>query len=168
MADVMPAKAMSAATRAKLAPMALRLTHGTSTSPATGSQMSPNIFLSTKQMAWLAWKGVPPAAIVIAAAAIAEAEPTSAWQPPSAPEIEALFAMTKPNAPAVKRKSNCCDSVKPSFSIAVVRTAGRQPADPAVGVAQTKPILALDSLTAMAFLAAPKTAESAKVFPFLI
>ena len=76
--------------------------------------------------------------------------------------------MTRPNAPAVKRKSSCCDWLKPSFSIAVVRTAGRQPADPAVGVAQTKPILALDSLTAMAFLAAPRTAESAKVFPLLM
>ena len=76
--------------------------------------------------------------------------------------------MTRPNAPAVKRKSNCCDWLKPSISIAVVRTAGKQPAEPAVGVAQTKPILALDSLTAMALRAAPKTAESARVFPFLM
>ena len=111
---------------------------------------------------------MPPAAIVIAAEAIAEAEPTSAWQPPSAPEIEALLAITSPNAPAVKRKSSCCDSLKPSFSIATVSTAGKQPAEPAVGVAHTKPILALDSLTAMALRAAPRIAESAKVFPFLM
>ncbi len=76
--------------------------------------------------------------------------------------------MTRPNAPAVKRKSSCCDSFKPNFSIATVRTAGKQPAEPAVGVAQTNPILALDSLTAIAFLAAPKTAESAKVFTLLM
>ena len=35
--------------------------------------------------------------------------------------------------------------------MAEVRTAGKQPADPAVGVAQTKPIFALCSLTAIAF-----------------
>ncbi|CJH41991.1 Uncharacterised protein [Streptococcus pneumoniae] len=49
--DSIPAKAMSAAMKAKLAPMALRLTQGTSTKPATGSQMRPSIFLMTKAIA---------------------------------------------------------------------------------------------------------------------
>ena len=37
-------------------------------------------------------------------AAIAEAEPTSPWQPTSAPEIEALCLMIPPIAEDVKRK----------------------------------------------------------------
>ena len=65
--------------------------------------------------------------------------------------------MTRPKAPAVNKKSSCCFSVRFNFSIADVRTAGKQPALPAVGVAQTNPILALYSLTAIAFLAAVKT-----------
>ncbi len=51
---------------------------------------------------------------VRAAALMAEADPTSASQPPSAPEIEALLAMTSPKAPA-KRKSSCCSCVKSNF-----------------------------------------------------
>ena len=76
--------------------------------------------------------------------------------------------MTKPKAPAVSRKSNCCRRFNPNFWVAAVRTAGRQPADPAVGVAQTSPILALCSLTAIAFFAAVKTVKSDNVFPDLI
>ncbi|CAG5142806.1 Uncharacterised protein [Streptococcus pneumoniae] len=64
--------------------------------------------------------------------------------------------MTSPKAPAAKRKSNCCSWLRSNFSIAAVRTEGRQPALPAVGVAQTKPILALCSLTAIAFRAAER------------
>ena len=98
---------------------------------------------------------------------MAEAEPTSAWQPPSAPEIEALFAMTSPKAPAAKRKSSCSSWLRSNFWIAAVRTAGRQPALPAVGVAQTKPIFALCSLTAMAFRAADRMVKSDKALPLL-
>ena len=71
--------------------------------------------------------------------------------------MDALLAITRPKAPAVNRKSSCCFSVSSNFSIADVRTAGKQPALPAVGVAQTSPIFALYSLTAIAFLAAVKT-----------
>ena len=39
-----------------------------------------------------AWVGVPPAMATAAAAAMAAALPTSAWQPPSAPETLALRA----------------------------------------------------------------------------
>ena len=39
------------------------------------------------------------------AAAMAEAEPTSAWQPASAPEIEALNFTSPPIAAAVRKKS---------------------------------------------------------------
>ena len=41
-----PASAMSATLTAFTAPMTFRLTQGTSTSPATGSQMSPIRFFS--------------------------------------------------------------------------------------------------------------------------
>ena len=73
--------------------------------------------------------------------------------------------MTRPKAPAANRKFSCSSSESPNFSIADVRTAGRQPALPAVGVAQTKPILALCSLTAIAFFAAVSTVWSDKAFP---
>ena len=48
-----------------------------------------------------------------AAAAIAAAEPTSAWQPPSAPEIEALCLHRPPIAAAVMRKSPIFDALAP-------------------------------------------------------
>jgi hypothetical protein len=38
------------------------------------------------------------------AAAIAQAEPTSPWQPTSAPEIEAFFLHSVPMAPAVEQE----------------------------------------------------------------
>ncbi len=47
--------------------------------------------------------GEPPDISTMAAAAIAAAEPTSAWHPPAAPEIDALLATTNPNAPEVNK-----------------------------------------------------------------
>ena len=73
--------------------------------------------------------------------------------------------MTRPNAPAVNRKLSCSSSVKLSFSMAVEITAGKHPALPAVGVAQTSPILAFNSLTAIAFLTAARIVVSEIVFP---
>ena len=48
----MPASAISAALTALTAPMTLRLTQGTSTSPATGSQTRPIRFFSAMATAW--------------------------------------------------------------------------------------------------------------------
>ena len=49
------------------------------------------------------WRGVPPSTAQSAPAAIAQAEPTSAWHPPSAPEIEAFFLTSEAIAAAVSR-----------------------------------------------------------------
>lgn len=58
--------------------MALRLTQGTSTNPAIGSQTKPNKLLIAIDKASAHYCGVPPAASTAAAAPIAEALPTSA------------------------------------------------------------------------------------------
>ena len=75
---VHPARARSAAISALPAPIAFRFTHGTSTSPAIGSQTSPNKLLNAIATACALWAGVPPAASTAAAAAMALADPTSA------------------------------------------------------------------------------------------
>jgi len=75
---VMPATAMFAALTALTAPMTLRLTHGTSTSPATGSQTSPSRFASAMAYASAHCCAVPPRICVSAAAAMALAVPISA------------------------------------------------------------------------------------------
>ncbi len=75
---VTPASAISAATRELDAPIALRLTQGTSTKPATGSQTRPSMFFNVMANASEHCCGVPPAISTIAAAAIPAAEPTSA------------------------------------------------------------------------------------------
>src|SRR5699024_4171084 len=100
---VTPAKDISADIIANVEPPALRFTQGTSTRPATGSQTRPSMFFSVIAKASDDCCGVPPAISTIAAEAIAPAEPTSAWQPPEAPAINALFATTHPNAPAVNK-----------------------------------------------------------------
>ena len=56
----MSARAISAAAIAFIAPAAFRLTHGTSTSPATGSQVSPSIFLRAMAQACAPSSGDPP------------------------------------------------------------------------------------------------------------
>ena len=73
-----PARASSAAVRALTAPMTLRLTQGSSTSPATGSHTRPIRFWRAVAQAQAICSGVPPSRATRAAAAMAEAEPTSA------------------------------------------------------------------------------------------
>ena len=73
--------------------------------------------------------------------AIPLAEPTSAWHPPAAPEIQALFATTIPKAPAVNKNSIISSRVGRNFSLSANSTPGTVPADPAVGVAQIIPIV---------------------------
>ena len=96
-----PAKAISAAVMAMTEKIPLRFTQGTSTKPATGSQASPRIFFIARANACNTSSFVPPANSVTAAAAIAAAEPHSAWQPPTAPATEAFLATTAPTAAAV-------------------------------------------------------------------
>ena len=85
----MPAIAMSATLTAFTAPMTFRFTQGTSTSPATGSQTSPIRFFSAMATAWpICWPS-PPRRATSAPAAMADAVPISAWQPPDAPAMHA-------------------------------------------------------------------------------
>ena len=74
----MPARAMSAAATAFMAPMTLRLTQGTSTRPATGSQARPSRFFSAIATAWQICSSLPPFRWTRAPAAMAEALPISA------------------------------------------------------------------------------------------
>lgn len=78
MADEIPASESSAAVSAFIAPMALRLTQGTSTSPATGSHISPMRFFSAMATAFAICASLPPCRKTSAAAAMADALPISA------------------------------------------------------------------------------------------
>jgi len=62
--------------------MALRSMHGTWTSPPTGSQVRPRWCSTAISAAFSTWRGVPPRAAQSAPDAMAQAVPTSAWQPP--------------------------------------------------------------------------------------
>ena len=59
-------------------PIAFLITQGISTSPATGSQTKPNKLLIANAIACPDASGDPPKIATAAAAAIADAEPTSA------------------------------------------------------------------------------------------
>ena len=142
---------MSAAASALTEPTTFRLTQGTSTKPATGSQTSPNKLLNAIAKASAACVGLPPQISTAAAAAMPEALPTSAWQPPVAPAIIALLAVTIPNALAQKRKAIIWSVVNPRFFCNANNTPGIVPEEPAVGVAQINPMAALTSFVANEF-----------------
>ena len=74
----MPARAMSAQLTAFTAPMTFRLTQGTSTNPATGSQTRPMRFLRAMAQAWAICWPLPPRRATRAPAAMALAVPISA------------------------------------------------------------------------------------------
>ena len=150
-----PASASSAAVSAQATPPALRLIQGTSTSPAMGSHTSPNWFFSAIAHAWALMSGVPPAISTSAAAAMAAALPHSAWQPPSAPAMDARNAITMPNAPAVNSALTALSSGRSRASIIVKIAPGKMPHEPAVGAATILPIAALYSETAIARVSAP-------------
>src|SRR5699024_8693684 len=96
---------------------------------------------------------------------IAAAEPTSAWQPPAAPEIDALFATTKPNAPDVSKKFSISFREGSRRGFKPNNTPGTTPADPAVGVAQILPIAAFTSFVATALLTASNNVLPANDLP---
>src|SRR5690606_15040050 len=152
-----PARAMSAATMAMAAPIALRLTQGASTNVATGSHTRPSMFFKAMATASADMEGVPPAISTTAAAAIPVAEPTSAWQPPAAPEINALLAITYPMAPPTNRARTICSRLLPKRSAAANTQPGRMPQEPAVGVATIVPIAAFTSEVAVALATASRT-----------
>ena len=95
-----PESASWADENAAAVPMALRAWQGTSTRPPTGSHARPRRFARVSDAASSACSGVPPKSCTSAAAAMAAALPTSAWQPPSAPETLAFNVRMRPMAAA--------------------------------------------------------------------
>lgn len=76
------------------------LMHGISVNPPTGSQTNPNMFCNARDAARNPYSTVPPNISITAAAAIALAEPFSAWHPAtSAPNVASL-AINAPTNPA--------------------------------------------------------------------
>ncbi|MCY1536721.1 hypothetical protein D9M68_721900 [compost metagenome] len=99
----LPRRAICAALMAFTAAMALRSMHGTCTSPPTGSQVRPRLCSRPISAAFSTCAGVAPRTSANPAAAIAQAEPTSPWQPTSAPEMEAFFLQRMPTAAAARK-----------------------------------------------------------------
>ncbi len=94
--------------------------------------------------------GVPPSSSQMAEAAMAVAVPTSAWQPPSAPETEALRATIAPMAQAFQSARARRSSSASAASATARSDPGMTPAEPAVGAATMTPIEAERSRTAIA------------------
>ncbi len=152
MALRMPAARMQAAVRALAAMKPLRFTQGTSTRPATGSQASPRQFLSERAAASNTASGSGAISQYRAPAAMAAAEPHSAWQPPEAPATEAFIAMIDPMAEATMKASWNRVSEGPNEGSRASRhahsTPGTMPQEPAVGKATMRPPQAFTSFTA--------------------
>ena len=81
---------------------------------------------------------------------MAAAEPHSAWQPPSAPEMLARVAMVCPTAAATNSASTALRSLMFLSSIIASTAPGRMPQAPAVGAATILPMHALHSAVARA------------------
>ena len=80
MGETMPASAISAAVSALGTPMTLRYTHGTSTNPSQDRRLNPSNSSSRRQWRYPSRLFSPSASCTSAAAAMALAEPHSAWQ----------------------------------------------------------------------------------------
>lgn len=125
--------------------------HGTSTRPQTGSQVNPNIFLRANAAAFAIHSASPPCRYASPPAAIALAEPISAWHPPDAPAMLAFSAITAPIPALTKSASTIRFSVSLQYSSYDKNTAGITPHAPAVGAATIRFIQALDSPIFTAF-----------------
>ena len=145
-----PESASCADEKAAATPMAFLAWQGTSTSPPTGSHTSPSRFDMASDAAVRACSGEPPMSWAHAAAAMAAALPTSAWQPPSAPATHAPVWMFSPMAAAQKSASSTSASGAPRWSARASTQPGTTPAEPAVGAATITPMAADRSSTAIA------------------
>ena len=141
----MPASAISAHERALTVPTTFRFMQGTSTRPATGSQTRPSRFCSANPAAYIICPAVPLCKKTSVPAAIADAAPISAWQPPSAPEIDARFAIICPIPAETNSPCIILFSVVFLSRYSGTRTAGRTPHEPAVGAATIRFMHAFDS-----------------------
>ena len=99
----LPRQASRAALTALTAPMALRSIQGTCTRPPTGSHVRPKLCSIPISAALRHLAGSPPKISANAEAAMAQAEPTSPWQPTSAPEMEAFCLIKLPIAVAFNK-----------------------------------------------------------------
>ncbi len=61
--------------------------------------------------------GLPPSTSASPPAAMEQAEPTSPWQPTSAPEMEAFSLKSMPIAPAASRKRTTPSSSAPGTKL---------------------------------------------------
>ncbi|MNN21810.1 hypothetical protein D3C81_1351450 [compost metagenome] len=111
-----PRNAICTALIAFTAAIALRSMHGTCTRPPTGSQVNPRLCSRAISAAFSNCGGVAPSTWARPAAAIEQAEPTSPWQPTSAPEIDAFFLHRMPTAAAASRKSTTSASHAPGLN----------------------------------------------------
>ena len=85
-----PRSDMRAALIALIEAIALRSMHGTCTRPPIGSQVRPRLCSIAISAAFSTCAGLPPSTSASPAAAIEQADPTSPWQPTSAPLIDAF------------------------------------------------------------------------------
>ena len=164
---LMPASESCVAVNAQATPMAFRFWQGTSTRPPMGSHARPSRLPRAMEEALSACSGVPPSICASAAAAMAAAEPTSAWQPPSAPATLALRESSMPTAAAHQSACWMSFSPVPRASPAEMTHPGTTPEEPAVGAATMTPMVAFCSRTAMARVTAcvsgAPTSEAAAV-----
>jgi drug/metabolite transporter (DMT)-like permease len=112
-----PRSAILAALIALAEPIAFRSMHGTWTRPPIGSQVRPRLCSMPISAAFSACSGVPPRTSVSAPAAIEQAEPTSPWQPTSAPEIDAPSLYRTPMAAAVSRNLATASAEAPGTNL---------------------------------------------------
>src|SRR5699024_7702810 len=131
-------------------PTTLRLIQGISTKPATGSQTKPSKFDIAMAKASAACCGVPPATSTAAAAPMAEALPTSAWQPPVAPAIIAWLASIIRKGASQSRNWVGWSRSQHRRTYKKLKTLGAVPVEPELGVAHIMPGLDLTSFVANA------------------
>ena len=104
---------MRAAVMALTEATALRSMQGIWTRPPMGSQVRPRLCSMPISAAFSTCSGVPPSTAARPAEAIEQAEPTSPWQPTSAPEMDAFSLNRMPIAVAVSRKRTMPSSFAP-------------------------------------------------------
>ncbi|CAB4563711.1 unannotated protein [freshwater metagenome] len=145
--------------------MAFLSMQGSWTKPPTGSQVRPRLCSIAISAAFSICSLVPPSTAVIPAAAIEQADPTSPWQPASAPEIDAFNLYSAPIAPAVSKYSRAIfSSLIPRNWLAKYATAGMMPAAPLVGAVTTLMPAAFSSLTAIAKACSHSAVRSPTLF----
>ena len=112
-----------------------------------GSQVRPKWCSRAISAACSIESRLKPYTWAIIADAIEHAEPTSAWQPASAPEIDALNLIKLPNKPATASPSINLSLLIPASSI-VLKHEGIIPDAPQVGAVTISPPEAFSSATA--------------------